>query len=47
MRKVRALYRVMAFVCLAVSLYEMYRGVDVTILWITYWGMMIMSEVTR
>jgi hypothetical protein len=47
MRKVRALYRVMAFVCLVVSLYEMYRGVDVTTLWITYWGMMIMSEVTR
>jgi hypothetical protein len=47
MRKVRALYRVMAFVCLVASLYEMYRGVDVTILWITYWGMLIMSEVAK
>ncbi len=47
MRKVRMLYRAIAFLCLGVALEEMWRGEDVTILWITCWGMMIMSEVAR
>ena len=47
MRKVRMLYRATAFLCLGVALVETWRGEDVTLLWITYWGMLIMSEVAR
>lgn len=47
MRKVRIFYGAMAFLCLVVALVGMWRGEDVTLLWITYWGMLIMSEVAR
>ncbi len=47
MREVRFFYGAMAFLCLVVALVEMWRGEDVTLLWITYWGMLIMSGVAR
>ena len=47
MSKVRIFYGAMAFLYLVVALVGMWRCEDVTLLWIAYWGMLIMSEVAK
>lgn len=50
MMKVRIFYRVMALICLVASFVLMAHGGDATdiiIAWVTFWGMMIMGEVTK
>lgn len=40
-------YQVLALICLVVALIGLYKGEDITILWISFWGIFILGEVSK